>query len=66
MEADVDASRVRPGHIQKGVGLQIVFVSQRSKRIASAHMQRVGLLFQKELVLMCSEVGTREMRLYGR
>ena len=30
IEADIDVPRVRPGRVQKGVGLQVVFVSQRS------------------------------------
>ena len=64
VEADVDVPRVRPGRVQKGVGLQVVFVSRRSRQTASAHMRRVGLLFQKELVLMWSRVGTRAMRRY--
>ena len=63
VEADVDVPRVKPGRVQKGIGLQVVFVSRRSKQTASAHMRRVELLFQKKLVLMCGRVNMKEMRL---
>ena len=63
IEADVDVLKVRPGRFQKGVSLQVVFMSRQSKQTASAPMRYIGLLFQKELVLMCSRVGMREMKL---
>ena len=62
IEADINVPRVIPGHVQKGVSLQVVFVSRWSKQIALAHMRHVRLLFQKELLLMCSQVHMREMR----
>ena len=41
IEADVDVPRVRPGRVQKGVGLQVVFVSRRSFGSHATHRTSV-------------------------